>query len=316
MNKIGENIVLSEPTPACDKLKCVLKELLANLQEGTIPEEKELLELKQGFQHYNDEVREIKAKKVRLERESEEKRRLLAEKQKQVTFSDILPAESDEPFDIKYFEVLENVRLVKYLVLQKLVPEMDDDEYAQFVGYLMENSYITRVSVSVLGEKHEYHMLTSKGWYMVKQKDNLAAARATDPSFIIPEKLLSDPANWETETFLQAVILRKYYEGLGVSEFVVFTGDGDDQMLFGCEIRDSYSVSYSFAACFAQKKEKSEAAILYEVTKSDKIDDLTIVLINGEEEKRLKLQRGLDTRILKKLRYYVLLGKEKNEDNK
>ena len=307
MNKIGENIVLSEPTSTCDKLKCVLKEMLANLQEGTIPEEKEILELKQGLQLYNDEVRVIKAEKVRLEREAKEKRRLLAEKQKQVMFNDILPGESDKPFDIKYFEVLENVRLVKYLVLQKMVPEMVADEYAQFVGYLMENSYITRVSVSVMGEKREYHMLTTKGWYMVKQKDNLEAARTTDPSFIIPEKLLSNPANWETETFLQAAILRKYYEGLGVSEFAVFTGDGDDQMLFGCEICDSCSVSYSFAACFIPEKEKSETAILYEVAKADKIDDLTIVLIDGEEEKRLKLQRGLDTRTLKKLRYYVLL---------
>ena len=95
-----------------------------------------------------------------------------------------------------------------------------------------------------------------------------------------------------------------------VSEFAIFIGDGDDQMLFGCEIRDSYSVSYSFAACFVQEREKNEAAILYEIAQSDKIDDLTVVLINEEEEKRLKLQRGLDTRTLKKLRYYVLSGEE------
>lgn len=309
MNKIRENIVLSEQTPACEKLKCSLEELLTNLREGIIPEENEISALKQSFQQYKDEIREIKEKKARLEQESEEKRRLLAEKQKPVTFSDILPAESDDPFDIKYFEVLENVRLVKYLVLQKLVPEMDD-EYAQFVGYLMKNDYITKASIAVMGEVKQYHMLTTKGWHMVKQKKNLEAARTTDPSFVIPEKLLSEPANWETEAFLQAAILRKYFEGLGISEFAIFIGDGDDQMLFGCEIRDSYSVSYSFAACFVQEREKNEAAILYEIAQSDKIDDLTVVLINEEEEKRLKLQRGLDTRTLKKLRYYVLSGEK------
>lgn len=306
MNKNGENIVLSVQPPACEKLKRELEELLINLQEGAIPDEDGISALKQSFQKYKNEVAEIKAQKARLEREAEEKRRLLAEKQKQVTFKDFLPVEADDPFDIKYFEVLENVRLVKYLVLQKLVPEMVEDKHTQFVGYLIKKNYLTRVSVAVMGESRKYHMLTSKGWHMVQQKDTLAAARAIDPSFVIPKKLLSDPSNWETETFLQVAILRKYYESLGISEFAVFTGDGCDQMLFGCEIRDTYSVSYSFAACFAQELEKREAAILYEIAKSDKIDDLTIVLIDVEEKKRLKLQRGLDTRTLKKLRYYVL----------
>jgi hypothetical protein len=194
----------------------------------------------------------------------------------------ILPDEADDPFDIKYFEVIENVRLAKYLVLQKLVPEMVEEEYAQFVGYLIKKNYITRVSVAVMGESRKYHMLTSKGWHMVQQKDTLAAARATDPSFIIPEKLLGNPVTWEAETFLQAAILRKYYESLGISEFAIFIGDGDDQMLFGCEIRDSYSVSYSFAAYFVKEREKREAAILYEIAKSDKIDNLTLVLLDGK----------------------------------
>ena len=316
MNKNGGNIVLSVQTPACDKLKRELEELLIYLQEGTIPDEDEISALKQSFQKYQDEVAEIKAQKARLEREAEEKRRLLAEKQKQVTFKDILPDEADDPFDIKYFEVIENVRLAKYLVLQKLVPEMVEEEYAQFVGYLIKKNYITKVSVAVKGESRNYHMLTSKGWHMVQQKDTLAAARATDPSFIIPEKLLGNPVTWEAETFLQAAILRKYYESLGISEFAIFIGDGDDQMLFGCEIRDSYSVSYSFAAYFVKEREKREAAILYEIAKSDKIDNLTLVLLDGKEEKRLKLQRGLDTRTLKKLRYYVLSEGEYYGDKK
>ena len=87
-------------------------------------------------------------------------------------------------------------------------------------------------------------------------------------------------------------------------------------MLFGCEIRDSYSVSYSFAAYFVKEREKREAAILYEIAKSDKIDNLTLVLLDGKEEKRLKLQRGLDTRTLKKLRYYVLSEVEYYGDKK
>ena len=310
MNNIVENIVLSVPAPAHDKLKYELEELITKLQRGIIPEEYEILALKQRFQKYKDEVREIKEQEARLEQEAEKKCRLLAEKQKPVTFNDILPMETDDPFDTKYFEVLENVRLVKYLVLQKLVPEMDNNEYSEFVGYLMENGYIAQTSVELLGGTWKYHMLTSKGWYMVKQKNNKNVALGADPSFMIPEKLMSDPGNWETETFLQAAVLQKYYESLGISEYAVFTGDGDEQMLYGCEIRDSYSVSYSFAACFAQEREKSEAAILYEVAKSDKVDDLTIVLSNKKEEKRLKLQRGLDTRTLKKLRYYVLSGEE------
>lgn len=309
MNNIGENIVLSEKIPACDNLKRELEELLINLQEGIIPGDNKIFALKQSFREYHDEVREVKAKKARFEQEAEEKRRLLAEKQKQVTFSDTLPTESDDPFDTKYFEVLENVRLLKYLVLQKLVPEMVENEYAQFIGYLMENGYIARVSVKVLDEIREYHMLTSKGWHMLKQKNNLEAARATDLSFALPERLLIKPATWETEVFQQAAVLRKYYEKNGISEFFVFT-ETDEQMLFGCGIRDSYSVSYSFAACFVQEREKSETAILYEIAKSDKIDELTVVLLDDKEEKRLKLQRGLDNRTLKKLRYYVLSGEK------
>ena len=307
MNNIKENIVLSGQSPACANLKRELEELLTNLQYGIMPEEDKISGLKQSFQKYNDEIKEIKAEKIRREQEAAEKRRLLTEKQKQVTFRDILPTESDATFDTKYFQVLENVRLIKYLVLQKLVPEMLEDEHSQFVGYLTENGYIVETTVKVLDEIKKYHMLTSKGWHMLRQKNNLEAARATDLSFGLPERMLSEPAIWETEVFQQAAVLRKYYEEKGISEFVVFT-DSDEQMLFGCEIRDSYSVSYSFAACFVQGNEKSEAAILYEMAKSDRIDELTVVLLDDDEEKRLKMQRGLDTRTLKKLRYYVLSG--------
>ena len=302
-----ENTILSEQSPVFVNLKRELEELLTNLQHGIVPEEDKISGLKQSFQKYNDEIREIKAKKTRSEQETAEKRRMLAEMQKQLIFSDILPTESDAPFDTKYFQVLDNVRLIKYLVLQKLVPEIFEDEYAQFIGYLLENGYLAKVTVKVLDKNREYHMLTSKGWHMLRQKKNLEAARATDLSFGLPERILIEPAVWETEVFQQAAILRKYYEERGISEFAIFT-DSDGQMLFGCEIRDSYSVSYSFAACFVQEREKSEAAILYEIAKSDKIDDLTVVLLDSDEEKRLKLQRGLDTRTLKKLRYYVLSG--------
>lgn len=309
MNNIEENIALSEKILACDNLKRELEEVLTNIQEGIIPEDNKIFALKQSFRDYHNEVREIKAQKARLERKVEEKRRLLAEKQKQVSFRDTLPSELGDSFDTKYFEVLKNVRLLKYLVLQKLVPDMVEDKYAQFVGYLMENDYIARVSVNVLDEIREYYMLTSKGWHMIKQKNILEAARATDLSFALPERVLIEPATWETEVFQQAAVLRKYYEKNGISEFFIFT-ENDDQMLLGCEIRDSYYVSYSFAACFVQGQEKSEAAILYEIARSDKIDELTVVLLDGEEENRLKLQRGLDTRTLKKLRYYVLSGEK------
>ena len=307
MSNIKENIVLSEQSSACADLKRELEELLKNLKHGIMPEEDTIFELKQSFLKYNDEIREIKAKKIRREQEAAEKSRLLAEKQKQVTFSNILPTDSDSPFDTKYFQVLENVRLIKCLVLQKLIPENFEEKYTQFIGYLMENGCIARVTVKVLDESRDYYMLTSKGWHMLRQKINMKAAQATDLSFGIPERMLSNTGTWKTEVFQQAAVLRKYYEERGISEFAVFT-DSDEPMLFGCELRDSYSVSYSCAACFVQEREKREAGILYEIAKSDKIDDLTIVLLDRDEEKRLTIQRGLDTGTLKKLRYYVLSG--------
>lgn len=309
MNNIVENKVLPKQAPVCTNLKRELEEMLINLQDGIIPEEDKISALKKSFQQYNDQVREIKANKIRLEQQAAEKSRLWVEKQKQVTFNDILPTDSDDPFDTKNFEILENVRLIKNLVLQKLVPETHKDEHTQFIGYLMENGYIAKVTVKVLDEIREYHMLTSKGWHMLRQKNNMEAAKATDLSFGLPERLLSEPATWETEMFQQVAVLRKYYEEREISEFAVFTY-GDEQMLFGCEIRNSYSVSYSFSACFVHEREKSETAALYKIAKSDKIDDLTVILLDTEEKKRLKLQRGLDTRTLNKLRYYVLSGEK------
>lgn len=309
MNNTGDNIVLSKQAPVGINLKRELEEMLINLQDGIIPEENKISALKKSFQQYNDEVREIKANKIRLEQQAAEKSRLRVEKQKQVTFNDILPTDSDDPFDTKYFEILENVRLIKNLVLQKLVPKTLKDERTQFIGYLMENGYIAKATIKVLDEIWEYHMLTSKGWHMLRQKNNMEAAKATDLSFGLPERLLSEPATWETEMFQQVAVLRKYYEERNISEFAVFTY-GDEQMLFGCEIRDSYSVSYSFSACFVHEREKSENATLYKIAKSDKIDDLTVILLDTEEKKQLKLQRGLDTRTLKKLRYYVLSGEK------
>lgn len=281
-------------------VKKQLERILNELQEGRIPEVKTIQNLKYLFGEYRAECVRLKKAAQIVMQESKP----LVEMEK-VLFTDVLSDGKGESIERVFLSDGRNIRLLKQFAMKKFIQEDNIEDIGEAKDFLIQNGIIASVSADICGNKIIGYCMTTKGWTMIQEDiaDNL---RKQDESFYLTEKLYLPPEEWTEITFIRAMMIQLYYKAKGIDDYFVFAAYDNLQMLMGCKIQDSYSVNYCFAGVFDENTEMQETSILYDLAGSDKVDDLTIIVQSLEEEKRLKMQRGLETRTLKKLHYYDL----------
>lgn len=314
MNDLIENTAHHFESPDQCALKTELEKILKNLEDGIIPSRNEIADLKNIFNNYfKAEAASNRDGREMLNEHDVEKEKKKGKNQTVVQFKNVLAEGTDTILEDNVVEEVRNVRFLKRLVLQKLILCNTALEQESFISYLNQNEYITVVSVNLMGRTKKYYMLTSKGWKMVTDQENMKSLQRVDPSFLIPNKIIMNTEEMPNEMLIQAAILHKYYEDKGIAEYIILPCEGEEKFLYGCEMRDTFSIHYSSTACFVPENEKREAAILYKTANSDKIDDLTVVVRSEAEETQLKIRRGLDPQSLKRLRFYTLSEENKDE---
>ena len=302
MNDAEKHMILPDQVPAVGAVKSELEHILKQLRQGNVPDKETVSGLQQLFQEYLDTCR--KAKTIPEDTHPLEG----SKKTGKVIWRNVLPdGQAVCMPEEDFFGNTNNIKLLKRLVLKKLIPETEIAGDTSLVDYLAEAGYVAAVSMDSEALSQRYYLLTTKGWHCLSDERVREILTEKDPSFVFPKKVLSNPENWTEPTFFKLARMQKYFEGLGITDYMIFADQKEPQMQFGCEIRDSYSVSYCFAADFDGNLEVKESARLYELGRSDKVDELVVIVHSKEEENRLKLQRGLDASILKKLRFYILV---------
>lgn len=301
MNDMQKYMVLPDRKVVTESVRTELQNILHNLQEGIIPEEKMVLRLEQVLKEYLSvcEYHRDNTLIISAQDETPDTARFF--------FKNVLPDESDNYLLKETFLAdMQNVKFLKRLFFRKLLPEAVNEATKAFIEYLLENGCITLVSLEVFGVMRSYYFLTTKGWHCLRHKETKDFIRKQDASFILPEMMFSDPEVWKEETFKKVIWIQQYYASIGMEDYYIFKDRCVPQMLFGCEIRDSHTVSYCFAANFENALEKQEIAALYEIGQSDKVDELVIIVPSQEDEKRLKVNLEHNVHTLKKLKYYIL----------
>lgn len=304
MNEDRKNVVPSDKAQLKEILKSELEQVLQSLKVGNIPNNEAIAELQRLFLSY---ICACESSKEKLSGEP-----LLArDSNRRITlWKDILP-DTEQPieFDDSILNEREAIKILKSFVLQKMIMEMQLSESGTLWHYLQNIGFITRVKLNDCC----YWVLTSRGWQWLAEKETKQLLAEKDESFILADKLVPDITLWSDSSFHQMDMIRKYYDANGITQFMIFSDQEQPNVFLGCEIRDSYAVSYCVAIDSESKIKATDAVRIYDLGKSDRIDNLTVVVRSQDEENRLKIKRGLDVRELNKLQFYILTEEKVNE---
>lgn len=303
MNKNERNKTILANDDKVAIVKEQLEKILIGLQEGKIPEEKNIKDLKHSFGEYRAECTRLRKTAQIGIQESEPVLEM-----RKVSFTDVLPDGQEESIEGAFLLNGRNIHVLKQFAMKKFIQEEDIEDIGDAKDYLIHNGIVASVSANICGNKIIGYCLTTKGWKIIQDKNIADFIRKQDESFLLTENLYLHPENWRDITFIRMIMIQLYYKSEGIDDYFVFVIDDKLKMPMGCKIQDSYSVNYCFAGVFDEDAEieMQEASVLYDLAGSDKIDDLTIIVQSKEDEKRLKMQRGLETRTLKKLHYFDL----------
>lgn len=227
----------------------------------------------------------------------------------------IVTGSSDDSYDeavaIKEFtEDAKKQTLLARLCLEKVVSaECENGEKAAF-DYFVEHGYCV-VIVSEAGGK-QYYALSKKGEKAVKSKAVKAAMKKAAATSEIPSSLIRAFHRWTNLYARRVELLTEFYNNnRDGAKHIIFSPNGHDDMVFGCEINDEIGVSYVFAGIFDDAKD-GELAELKSMAESGLIDKI-IVAVNTKEDKNMLLAEGLDLGNASVISFEVL--RYRGEDN-
>lgn len=128
--------------------------------------------------------------------------------------------------------------------VKKLVSPQDGVISEEMIQQLVRTGYIAPVSLHTQQDAEICYTLTSKGllWF---DKKKLSLKLRKDECFrAIPAALQIDPDTWNAETAYQAFTLKRYYECIVHSDYLLFPLPGDRNILLGCEVSSTSELHY------------------------------------------------------------------------
>lgn len=294
MNNQKIKVILPGAVVSTEDVKSELEAILQVLLAGQVPERKTNDNLQRVFQEYFQEHRKKQEASQTVEKELKSK--------EDIHWKDVLPQKGEELLvEENLLSEPDNYRFLQKLIMAKLFPVPTNGD-TSFIGYLENLGLLTSVDL----EGNTTYLLTTKGWKWIADESVKKVLGEINFSFVFPRKLIPDLSVWTASTFYQLKLIKKYYERNGISDFMIFTDDKNQKIQFGCEIKDSYAVNYCCAVDNEGNISQEEASRIYELGRDDKIDEIILIVHTEDEENRLKLQKGLDSRNLTKLQFYIL----------
>ena len=294
MNNQKIKVILPGAVVSKEDVKAELEAILQVLLAGQVPEKKKNDNLQRVFQEYFQECRKIQETSRAIVKEIESKA--------DIHWEDVLPQKGEElSVEKNLLSDPDNYRFLIKLIMEKLCPAPTQGE-TSFINHLKNLGILT--SVDLDGQNN--YLLTTKGWKWIVAESVKNFLEKLNSSFVFPSKLIPDLSAWTASTFYQLNLIKKYYERTRIHDFMIFTDGKNRNILMGCEIKDSYAVNYCCAVDNEGNISQEEASRIYELGSDDKIDEIVVVVHTEDEENRLKLQKGLDSRNLTKLQFFVL----------
>ena len=290
-------------------VKTLLEHILKELQEGSIPDQKEISDLDSSFKAYREAC---SAKRKIVTKTEIQTQGISAKTEVNNTVIAIdsiaMPSLKDE-----FFKRKENIALLKQLAFKKIIAEASLERFNAAIDYLTKQDIIIRISLDIINAGLLCYSLTERGWKFLQEQETKKYLRHIDPSFILPNKVCISSRSMDDQFYLRVGMIREFYVRNSISDYYVFTDYKYPNMLFGCEIKNSDSIRYCYAGASGPIEESQEMSRLNEIIGSDKIEELIIITNGADRAEQSGMQHELNRDSSEKMHYYNLAENIKSE---
>lgn len=189
----------------------------------------------------------------------------------------------------------ERISLLMKLGREKIIA-VDDVIFQSNAGKdLLQRGYCDEL---ILEESGKYYSLSEKAEMVFRNKALAGKLRKENVMAIAPAKMILAADKWSNLYVRRVAILKQYYMDKG-KDYILFTLDDEQEMVFGCELNESLDVIYTFAGIFDGKRDK-QMSKLKEFAGSGLIDNI-IVLVESDEGNEM-----FDTADMKQTEHIVI----------
>lgn len=247
------------------KSQPLINALIDSLREGVIPGNEQLDALQEILTKYLSELDCIEA----LERHFGN-----------FYFQDYSSQEASD--DVMIEDALKypsTIQILHNAALKKLI-SIDSSQDA--VQWLIQRHYLTPVYGSSI-EGAGLYGITSKGHRCLTEKNIRQKLCKDDLSNEIPAALCIPPDKWSTLSLSQATVLKRFFDQVGIEDYMVFPAPEHRDVLIGCEISSAPDIQYVIAWTDAPTVLAGWKNYVQEMISTPSVSHITVVCRKKEE---------------------------------
>lgn len=168
-----------------------------------------------------------------------------------------------------------HIELLLRLTRERMLSADDCDFATEEGADLLEQGYCDEIVTKQ--DQKRYYIPSAKAEQVLRNRRVSANIRKSVVSAIIPEKMLCGNCEWSELRFKRTALLEKYYHKNKYVNYMLFSLDESQDLIFGCLVSNSIEIEYSFAAVFDEKVDE-QIVRLKEIINSNEIDRVIIVV--------------------------------------
>ena len=173
--------------------------------------------------------------------------------------------------------------------VKKLVSLRDEVISREILQQLVRAGYAAPMSLHTQQDTETCYTLTSKGLIWFDRKKLSLKLRKDERFRAIPTALQIDPDTWNAETAYQAFTLKRYYECIAHSDYLLFPLPGDRNILLGCEVSSTSGLHYCLVWNDSFMQNKALRAYLLELISV--ATDIRVTIICTAEMQKAAIAR-------------------------
>ena len=255
------------------KAQPLLDELLYSLHSNIIPSDQSMVELQSVLAEYITEL---------------EYNKRIEEQFGKYTFQDHSSWGCTNNMIINDLSKYQNEADILFdIAIKKLISQDDEVLFQDATQWLIQQGYLAPVEFKTSNNSGKYYTITSKGYLCFTEKRVLQKIKKDGIFCSVPTGLRVAPEAWSVFSMYQAIMLKNYYDQMGIADYILFAAPNCSDVLLGCEVSATPEVCYSTVWMNDFVLQDSWQKYVQETVEAQSVSQITIVYSLKENEKSI-----------------------------